>query len=135
VRANKKIVDALELPETAKDNNACKSYICSDRLHAALGEVKKANQVVRSFVITMEEARIKATRHILHLHALRQYLADIKQSALDLVDVENLYNESLVIENSDVEMQDENETSEPNTLTSQSLSFNGFSDSDSDYIP
>lgn len=94
----------------------------------------------------MEEERISATRHIIHLQALRKYQVDNHKSALTPADVEKLFEEGVVMENPDVDMADDNPTitgsnastiTGPNnaSLTSQSLSFNGFSDSDSDYIP
>ena len=56
-----------------------------------------------------------------------------------MTDVEKLYEEGLVLENPDVDMQGDNPTiTQPSTnqsVTSESLLFTGFSDSDSDYIP
>jgi hypothetical protein len=115
--------------------NACRSGACRDRLRAVLGEVQKANQAVRALMDAMETDRASATRHILHLKALRKYQLEIKANALTQLDVENLYDEARVIENPDVEMDDEKPSAGQCTLTSQSLSFTGFSDSDPDYIP
>ena len=113
--------------------NACRSGACRDRLRAVLGEVQKANQAVRALMDAMETDRASATRHILHLKALRKYQLEIKANALTQLDVENLFDEARVIENPDVEMDDEKPSA--GQLTSQSLSFTGFSDSDPDYIP
>jgi hypothetical protein len=111
--------------------NDCKSKVCRARLHTVLGEVQKSNQIVRSLTIILEEDRVAAARHVLHLEALRKYQIDNHKSALTMEDVENLYEEGEVLEKPDVVMGNDNQIS----LTSQSLSFTGFTDSDSDYIP
>lgn len=115
----------------------CKSKVCHARLQSVLGEVHKANQVVRTLITGIEENRIETTRHILHLKALRKYQTDKKKNALTPADVEKLFDEGTVLENFDVEMNDRS-IAGPSTnrsLTSQSLSYNGFTDGDSDYIP
>ena len=98
------------------------------------GEVQKANQVVRSFITTMEEDRVNAARHILHLEALQEYQLKQKKKALSPIDVEKLFEEIEFLDNPQV-ISLVNGPSTNRSLTSQSLSFNGFSDSDSDYIP
>ncbi len=126
--------------------NPCKSRVCKDRLHSVLGEVKKANQIVRSLMISMQEDRIKATRHIQHLKALRQYQLTHHKSSLTPTDVEDLLyeaggsGEAILEVMSDVEMLASADPSSagPSTnrlLTPQSLSMGGYSDSNSDYIP
>lgn len=116
----------------------CKSKTCHDRLCSVLGEFHKANQVVRTLIQGIEEDRVSSTRHNLHLDALRTYQLEIGQNALSDSDIEKFYEKGRVIENPDVEMPiDQSLTgfSNDQSLSSQSLSINGFSDSDSDYIP
>jgi hypothetical protein len=87
---------------------------------------------------TIEDNRISAARHVLHLQALKKYQLEKHKTGLSMSDVEKLYEEGRVIENPDVEMQENIPSAGPNpdkSFTSQSLSFNGFSDTDSDYIP
>ena len=126
--------------------NACKSRVCRDRLHSVLGEVKKANQIVQLLMISMQQAQIKATQHIQHLKALRQYQLTHHKSSLTPTDVEDLLyeaggsGEAILEVMSDVEMLASAGPSSagPSTnrsLTPQSLSMGGYSDSDSDYIP
>jgi hypothetical protein len=82
----------------------------------------------------IEDDRVSAARHVLHLKALKQYQKKTRKTALTSEDIETMYNEGRVMEseNHDVEMED---SSQNQSFTPQSLSFNGFSDSDSDYIP
>ncbi len=121
--------------------NACKSRVCRDRLHSVLGEVKKANQIVRSLMIGMQEDRVKASRHIQHLKALRQYQHTHHKNSLTPTDVEDLLyeaggsGEAILEVVSDVEMLASAGPSTNRSLTPQSLSMGGYSDSDSDYIP
>ena len=90
----------------------CKSQVCKDRLGCVLGEVQKANQNVRSFFVEIEEQRISATRHILHLKALNKYKIDNNLSALSQDDVEKLFEEGIVLEKPDhVDMDDNIPTS------------------------
>lgn len=132
-------------PETTR-LNPCKSRVCRDRLHSVLGEVKKANQAVRSLTMSMQEDRVKATRHIQHLKVLRQYQHANHKSSLTPTDVENLLHlaggkdEAILEVVSDVEMlasagPGSGGPSTNRSLTPQSLSMGGYSDSDSDYIP
>jgi hypothetical protein len=104
-----------------------------------LGEVQKANQIIRSLLSTVEEERVSAARHILHLQALRKYQLDNNKDVLTLADIEKLYEEDVILENPDVDMDDDNPAitgpSTNRSLTAQSLSNNGFTDSDSDYVP
>jgi hypothetical protein len=149
VRANKYSAPSqtLEAPETTK-GNACESEVCKERLHTVLSQIQLANQAVRSLLIQVEEERLSATRHLLHLDALTKYRIDNNLDALAPEDVKKFFEEDVkrmyekrrvLSEEPDVEMQGENPTitapSTNNSLTSQSLSFNGFSDSDSDYVP
>jgi hypothetical protein len=148
IRGNKCTIplEGPPAPETTMSDD-CKSPVCKARLYAVLGEVRKANQIARSLIIAMEEDRVSATRHILHLNALRKYQTNNKKHALTETDVKALYEAS---EARDIDMDVANRTtvgpsanqslttSVPSTnqsLTPQSLSFNGFSSSDSDYIP
>lgn len=83
----------------------------------------------------MEEDRISVSRHILHLQAVKKYMDENKLTSLTQNDIDNLLNEGMGIDNSYVE---ENPSAGPSadlSLTSQSLSMNGFSDDDSDYVP
>ncbi|KAF8801185.1 hypothetical protein BYT27DRAFT_7262222 [Phlegmacium glaucopus] len=127
-------------PETTSPST-CKSWACKERLLSIFGEVKKANQTVRSLMITMEEQRIAATRYILHLKALRKYQLHSWLDTLTLTDLKNLLYE--VFEGCDTNME-HNPIAGPSTnsgpstnqsFTPQSLSFNGYSDSDADYVP
>jgi hypothetical protein len=120
----------------------CKSEVCKARLYTVLGEVQKVNQIVRFLTASIEEQRISAARQILHLKALGKYQIDNHLDTITSADIEKLYEEGIVLENPDVDMGDVNDnptiagpTSSHQSLTSQSLSFNGFTDSDSDYIP
>lgn len=90
-----------------------------------MAEVHKANRVVRSVMTKLEDDRVTADRHVLHLEALEDYQESTGKKALTQTDVIRFY------ETSNAEMQDNTGQS----LTSQSLSFNGFSDKDSDYVP
>ena len=115
----------------------CKSKVCKARLLCVLGEVQKSNQAIRGLISGIEEERISAARHILHLKTIRQYQIAKKKNVLTSEDIEKLYEEGPVMENPDVQM-DDTPIAGPSTnqsLTSQSLSYNGFSDSDSDYVP
>lgn len=81
----------------------------------------------------MEEDRISVSRHILHLQAVKKYMDENKLTSLTQNDIDNLLNEGMGIDNSYVE---ENPSAGPSAdLSSQSLSMNGFSDDDSDYVP
>ena len=139
IRAHKSPVP-LDRPAPTIHNTMtsdCKSKVCRARLQSVLGEVYKANQVVRTLITGIEEERVETTRHILHLKALRKYQTDKKKNALTTADVKKLFDEGTVLENFDVEMNDR-PIAGPSTnqsLTSQSLSYNGFTDGDSDYIP
>jgi hypothetical protein len=113
----------------------CKSNACKDRLYSVLGEVQKCNQIIRTLMTAMEEDRVAAARHILHLKALKNYQLAKNKTTLSMSDVQKLYDEGIVIENPDVEMGEAGPSTADKSLTPQSLSFNGFSDSDSDYIP
>jgi len=103
------------------------------------GEVQKANQVVRTLITAIERERVSATRHVLHLEALKKYQKTKGKTALTLNDIEKLFEEGTVIEKPDSEMKDQTDPgpSANGTLTPQSLSFEGFteSDSDPDYVP
>lgn len=91
----------------------------------------KGHQGVRTLITAMEEDRISASRHILHLQAVKKYMDEKKLKSLTPTDIDTLFNEGVGIDNEDP-------SAGPNadlSLTSQSLSFNGFSDDDSDYVP
>jgi hypothetical protein len=113
----------------------CQSDTCRNRLQSVLGEVHKANWAVRSLVTTLEDDRVSADRYVLHLKALEEYRESTGKRVLTPTDIKKLYEKSRDIEKPDAEMQDNTGPSANQSLTSQSLSFNGFSDSDSDYIP
>lgn len=128
-------IDAPPPPQITMVSD-CKSEVCKARLHAVLAEVKKANQAIRSPLIWIEEERMAAARHILHLKALRKYQTDNKKNALSATDVEHIFEEGIVLENPDAEMEDNPIAGPSNqSFTSQSLSYAGFTDSDSDYVP
>jgi MoxR-like ATPase len=100
-----------------------------------LGEVHKANSIVRSLVATVENDRVSADRFVFHLQALDEYRESIGKRVLTPTDIKTLYETRRDIERPEAEMQDITGPSADQSLTSQSLSFNGFSESDSDYIP
>lgn len=123
IRQNKP-ADFLDGPvppdETAV--TTCQSPACKARLHVVLGEVQKANQVVRSLAAVMEDDKISAFRHVLHLRTLKRY--PVNKDNITQKDFEKLMN-----------MWDENDRPSTNkSLTPQTLSSN-FSDSDPDYVP
>jgi hypothetical protein len=118
--------------------NTCKSEACKDRLYHVLGEIQKANQVVQSLTSTIEGDRLVTIRHILHLKALKRHMIDTGKTTLTMADVEEFYEKEKAIESTAEKMQDILPSTGPSSgpsLSSQSLSWNGFSDSDSDYIP
>lgn len=100
-----------------------------------MSQVRNASRVVQSLLTKLENDRVSADRHVLHLKALEEYLVSTGKRVLTQADIQTLYEKSGVIEMPDVEMQDITGPSANQSLTSQSLSFNGFSDTDSDYIP
>ena len=81
----------------------------------------------------LEDDRVSADRHVLHLQALEDYQESTGKRVLTEADVKRLYEKS--IEKPDAKMEDNTGPSTNQSLTSQSLSFNGFSDTDSDYVP
>ncbi|KAF8816200.1 hypothetical protein BYT27DRAFT_7248507 [Phlegmacium glaucopus] len=138
-------------PTTTTSTTPCKSRVCRDRLYSILGEVKKANQVVRTLMANMEEEWVSATRHIQHLKALRQYQLKNRKNALLPTDVKNLLYE-VGDSRIDIEMLDQTNpgpstssssitshyTTRPSSdrsLTAESFSWNSYSDSDPDYCP
>jgi len=97
---------------------------------------------MRTLASNMEEDRVESARHLQHLRALRTYQLAKGKSRLTPIDVENLLFEAgddAVLEiPSDIDMQDISSgagSSINQSRTPQSLSMNGYSDSDSDYIP
>lgn len=117
--------------------NPCKSRVCKDRLNFAYGELRKASHSIRSLSTTIEEERISAARHILHLKKLKDYQVEKKKDDLIMSDVNNLY-DGLDIEDREEVEETAQDTSvgsfqDSSVGTTQSLSW--FSDSDSDYIP
>lgn len=125
--------DQTRALESSTDH-PCASDLCKERLLHVLGEVNKANQIVQSMRTVLENERISAARHLLSLKTLKNYQVEKGKSCLDDEDVELLFEEGGVVEKPDVEMQGVGSTS-GQSLTPQSLSRDGFSDSDSDYIP
>src|SRR6266567_5448658 len=107
--------------------NPCKSRVCKDRLHSVLGEVKKANQIVQSLMISMQEDQIKATQYIQHLKALRQYQLTHHKSSLMPTDIEDLLyeaggsGEAILEVMSDVEMLASADPSSAGPSTNRSL--------------
>jgi hypothetical protein len=87
----------------------------------------------------MEEERISAARHVLHLKALQQYQNENNLPVLTPADIEKFYEEVQVLENPDAKMNEINPMvagpSNNVSLTSQSLSHHGFTDSSSEYLP
>jgi hypothetical protein len=75
----------------------------------------------------MEEERWEAERHVQHIRALKVYQQKSKLASLSETDLRNLLY--------DEEMLDNTIAGASEKLTPQSLSWNGYSDSDSDYIP
>ena len=150
IRGNKSTnppTDSYPPPNTTR-LNPCKSQVCRDHLLSVLGELNKANQAMRTLAINMEEDRVESTRHIQHLRALRTYQLAKGKLQLTPIDVEDLLFEAgdgAVLEiPSDIDMQDNPSarasssgagSSVNRSRTPQSLSMNGYSDSDSDYIP
>ena len=109
----------------------CKSTVCKDRLSFVWGEIQKANRVTKCLMTEIEEARVAAGRHILHLKVLKEYQRKSGKSVLTDEDVERMFREE-----EDVEMKESSSlTKESSALTPQTLSPNGFTDSDSDYNP
>ncbi|KAF8810597.1 hypothetical protein BYT27DRAFT_7253582 [Phlegmacium glaucopus] len=120
-----------------------------------LGEVKKANQVVRTLMANMEEERVSATRHIQHLKALRQYQLKNHMNALSPTDVKNLLYEvgdghididptipgpsttsyHTTQPGPSITSYHTTRPSSDHSLTAESLSWNSYSDSDPDYCP
>lgn len=129
--------DTRQSAETKVASVGCSNIVCKERLQSALSEVRKANYAARSLVSAMEDKRISASRHILHLKALKKYQIDNGKNALTSADIEMLFEEGLVLENPDVEMGDTNREQTNRSLTSQSLSHHGFTDSESgsEYLP
>jgi hypothetical protein len=117
---------------TLANPNACK-----DQIYYVLGEVQKANRINESLKTGIKDDRESAARQIRHLKLLKKYQEKTGKVVLTAADIETLYEE--YFEKPDVEMKedkpDTGSSSANQSLTSQSLSFNGFSDSDSDYIP
>ena len=111
------------------DETSCASTGCSARLLFILGKIQKANRITNCIMAAIEEDRSSAARHVQHLRYLKEYQKRIGERALTSEDINKLYNEGMGrIDKCD-------EVQESDTLTPQSLSFNGFSDGDSDYIP
>jgi hypothetical protein len=150
IRGNKSTsppTDSEPPPNTTR-LNPCKSLVCKDRLRSVFGELNKANQAMRNIATNMEEDRVESARHIQHLRALRTYQLAKGKSQLMPSDLEDLLFEAgddAVLEiPSDIDMQDNPSarasssgagSSLNRSRTPQSLSMNGYSDSDSDYIP
>ncbi|KAF8808472.1 hypothetical protein BYT27DRAFT_7255581 [Phlegmacium glaucopus] len=128
-------------PLETTSTSTCKSQACKERLLSIFGEVKKANQTMRSLMITIEEQRIAASQHILHLKALRKYQLHSRLDTLTLTNLKSLLYEAF--EGCDTNMEHNpivgpSMNSGPSTnrsFTPQSLSFNQYSDSDADYVP
>ncbi|KAF8809994.1 hypothetical protein BYT27DRAFT_7253966 [Phlegmacium glaucopus] len=140
---------------TTTSTTSCKSRVCRDRLYSVLGEVKKANQVVRTLMANMEEERVSATRHIQHLKALRQYQLKNHMNALSPTDVKNLLYEvgdghididptipgpsttsyHTTQPGPSITSYHTTRPSSDHSLTAESLSWNSYSDSDPDYCP
>jgi hypothetical protein len=125
-----------ETPAPDIPGNSCQSEGCKNRLLLVLSELKSARQFVQSISKGTKNDRILQGRHVLHLKALKKYQSGKRKNTLEIGDVDKLYEEQIKKENPDVAMQEE-PSAGPSTqsLSSQSLSFTGFSDSDSDYIP
>jgi hypothetical protein len=120
--------DLTPLLESSTENT-CTSDLCRARLHEVLAQVKKATLITESMGTALGDEAISAARQILSLKTLNDYRLEKGKARLEDEDVRKLFEEGFGrVEKPDVEMQDD-------SLTSQSLSFTGFSDSDSDYIP
>lgn len=57
-------------------------------------ENKKSIAVVRTMQLTLETERVKATRHLLHIKALRKYMLDKGLTSLNTTDCDNLLEEA-----------------------------------------
>ena len=102
---------------------------------------------MRTLASNMEDDRVESARHLQHLRALRAYQLAKGKSQLTPIDLENLLFEAgddAVLEiPSDIDMQDNPTRASSSgagssinrSRTPQSLSMNGYSGSDSDYVP
>lgn len=117
-------------PAPVTEPNPCNSIACKVRLQLVLGEVQKANQIVRSFIDIAEDNRVSSERHIQHLKAVTTYQHERGKKFLSATDIERL-NE--VLQSSDVVMEDE--TRDTITAGPSTESVSMFSDSGSEYVP